>query len=1015
MDMDHQLIAGVNDVLRHAAATLSPGGARAIRMIAGLVGERCAKTLVFLFGPFWRNRKPITFSAICCVAIALWIKWKQSVDSMCKWGVTQVGKTTIKLLQTHYCGGCLYCRKALNLQEDEGLTLLRTPMMRCRRCMWRPVFADVWVRTDAYDRASAVVLRHRTHDDNTATTEVAATHGVKIRSIAADLLTTTHHLEVCLLIAAIDQTTSLVDIRRAGVKIDALTDGTAGGAGQPGTDGGGGSTEQQPEAIIESVEQPCEAELEAAVDRTNISPPDEEDKEEPYSVVPRGTVGMGYLCVDDIKGPADFFRINRITDEGIRAAALSKQQEVCEIYDALLKESGMEAASAFLRLLKGHPQYLVIDSKMRKKDLAYVAGKGPIVQLAAMLNRHFAVKPTPYGGQIGVVQDAIGGRVATVVEKLITMLKEAGRAAKEYNEYPSGYDVDARDTQDFVHKKSTFLRDYEWVAFLPKSWSKKRGQSALSKLAISNESLRQRHTFFVKLNEALQKMKPRAIQSTGDQGCMTQAFGPGFLEAIVFGISFLEARSVKHAGPRHLRERLATLIDTYQNGYAGSMDYGAFDSSTAQHRDAPRNALKELIEIRILKAILGEDVEFSDVSRDAMEDRCRNFLKSNSEFWRIYTTTFGRESGDRGTSCLNFLVNVTLFLLFMGLESGYRKLCKTFPGGIMEYTPDDTPEMNLFVQGLSFDEEIIEKWLKGEPTGFDLLGEGDDGLWLLTERFIDDSPHKDDSKDGDKIKRIRVEKRKMIMDRIIYWSSMAGTQLEPQDENGEAKGENRLQPVWRRMEHCSKVIVPYKVAGKLRVGLLPKLRKTIGGGGLAFGLVSGDELNEQTERNIAFTKYLACAYNCTDSPLMFNYFYAKASVMMFGRVPAESKDITWAAAKVHSHNRPDFVFNNKDYTHRAMADTYGKHKAEIKDRENDGDIKAMPLNLIELMRALRTAHVKAISIDGHTEAMEKATEREAPKMTVEWQRGIVESFKGATTEETIAELEERVKDALGNV
>jgi hypothetical protein len=721
------------------------------------------------------------------------------------------------------------------------------------------------------------------------------------------------------------------------------------------------------------------------------------------------------LCVDDIKEPADFFKINRITDEGVRAAALTKQQEVCEIYDALLKESGMEAASEFLRLLKCHPQYLVIDSKMRKDDLAYVAGKGPIIQLAAMLNRHFAIKPTPYGGQVGVVQDAIGDKVNVVVSHLITMLKGAGRAAHEYSEFPRGYDVEARDTQDFIHKKTTFLRDYEWVAFLPKSWSKKRGTTALSKLAISNESIKQRHTFFVKLNEALQKMKPRAIQSTGDQGCMTQAFGPGFLEAIIFGISFLEARSVKHAGPKHLRERLAALIGPYQNGYAGSMDYGAFDSSTAQHKDAPRNALKELIEIRILKAILGEDVNFSDVSRDAMEDRCRNYLKSNSEFWRVYTTTFGRESGDRGTSCLNFLVNVTLFLLFMGLECGYRKLCKTFAGGIMEYTEKDTPEMSLFVHGLTFDEEVIEKWLKGEATGFDLLGEGDDGLWLLTEKFVDDCPHKDDSKDGDKVKRLRVEKRKMMMDRVIYWSSMAGTQLEPQDENGEAKGANRLQPVWRRMEHCSKVIVPYKVADKLRVGLLPKLRKTIGGGGLAFGLVAGVELTDEKERSIAFTKYLACAHNCIDSPLLFNYFFGKASVMIFGKMPTDSKDITWAAAKVHSHKRPDFVFNVKDYTHRAMADTYGKHKAEIRDRVEDADIKELPVTLIELMKALRNAHLKAISVEGHVEAMEKATEREAPKMTVEWQRGIVESFKGATTEETIAELEERVKDALGNV
>lgn len=721
-------------------------------------------------------------------------------------------------------------------------------------------------------------------------------------------------------------------------------------------------------------------------------------------MIPFGTLGQGYCTVENINPPPSFVSLKKAQHPGAGRESQTIRYDVdLEVYNNVKAVDGLIAASELLAQRQSNPQYMTIGSSVHEESLPSVAGGGEETQRAAIGNRHFKEVANEYGGVTGVVQECARPAIEAVVDEVVKLFKETGRAAQEFQEFPPDYDVGSKDAAESLHKKTTLLADFEWFAYVPGSWAKERGSTGFSKLPDVRESVRQAHTFFVKMNEALakKKIKPRLIQSMGDKGCMTYTFDAGFLETLMFGIALLEKRSVKHSGPEHLRARLANLLRGFVNGHGISYDYGQFDGSNCQRGKDPRKALKELIEIKVLKMLFGDDANLSEISRQAAEERARKFLRSNSVYWTLYTKVFGRESGDRGTSCLNFLVNLVLWLTMMSMETAYRTNCSKWPVSLTKKAEtkqedDRAPPMDAFVMSMEYDLTEVKRWLKGEPTGFDWLGEGDDGLWLFTDKFAEASP-------GGK---------HTMADRFHFWSCMQGTNLEAQNEHGQCYGRDRLQPVSRRIEHCSRIIVLYNTskkkgkAGKyLRVGLLPKMRKTIESTDITFGLQAGEKLDDAAKSSIAFTKFASCAFNCIDDPLMFNYMFMHARVILFN---GQNVSLAKAAPKQAC---TAFKYDANNFVHKTMASSMISQSKLV----NEDAITELPFGPIRLLQMLHQRHQNSIAYDGHTDAMIRAVAIESPKIDRDFYLGIVECMEDATTWETCGELASQVKARLGVV
>jgi len=1045
----------------------------------------------------WAGRRIVNTAGVC-IAIGvvagvgyLLFKWRWAIDRRAQARLRGCGPTIREWIDGHDSGSCLYCRGASQIRHSKHMKQFDVPMMRCWGCWHKPARYQIWLHASAFDRGMSIINRHRVKGDWTAGSEMQATHGAILREIPDSLTCKTRHSEVVLLVAAMNATTNFVEPLS---RIDDA-DGDASliepSGSVPKTDSGdGGDDDEQPPpspqvrasprpAATPAVEgaglclhddeaqrttcgrcgstcirtdhvgheMDCECCLGSDWSRTDQAtssnpfrigaglqrtedtqtfkvriPPGFDDLSPQPEVVPVpfGALGRGYASVAEVKSLPAHVHLKRTDHPGAgRERQIVQQSVELECYNAVKDDGGLDAGSLLLHEKTTNPQFMVIGSRVAEEELPYVAGSGPDIEEAAIANRHFAEKRNEFGGLTGVVQEsaipAIDGACASVLKLLLS----AGRVAKEFQDYPEDYDVNSKDAADSLHKKSTLLADFEYFAFIPSSWGKERGKAGLSKLANTQEEVKQKHTFFVKLNEALRKIKPRLIQASGDDGCMAHTFDAGFFETIMFGITMLERRSVKHAGPEHLRARLAGLLKPFMEGFAISFDYGAFDSSNCIHKDDPRHSLKELIENKILKAMFGDDAEMSDQTRHALEDRCKKFLRSKSAFWLLYTKTYGRESGDRGTSCLNFLVNLVLWLAIMGMESAYRKTCEKHPSA-KEPTDGEHPWINAFVQGMEYDGEIVDRFLRGEPCGFELVAEGDDGLWLFTSKFAAASPGG----------------MSAMADRFHYWSCMQGTNLEPQDETGEAKGEARVQRVQRRMEHCSRIIVPYwtdvterqkQVPAKkgaarsasedskeaavskprrvLRVALLPKMRKTIEAADITFGLAPGVELAEQTKMNIAFTKFASCAFNSIDDPLLFNYFFMHARVMLLGDGDPDLDK------RHEKHMKARFEYSAKNYVHKNMVNAMAGKTATI----DEDTLTEFPIGPMRLLKMLWQRHERAIATDGHCEAMMKAVKIESPDMDDDFILAAISGMKQTGTWVQCGEWAGLVKARLGRV
>jgi len=345
-----------------------------------------------------------------------------------------------------------------------------------------------------------------------------------------------------------------------------------------------------------------------------------------------------------------------------------------------------------------------------------------------------------------------------------------------------------------------------------------------------------KRSVFVKLNEVLGKVKPRMIVSGGDESCMLHTLDCFTAEALIFACAFFESRSVKHADGEELRDRFAERLAGFQ--WAMSNDYGRFDSTLGVQ-------IRELVENFFIRGMLSEMDLNTDCPnlRNALADRLKGTLVLNAPFWTAIIGNPGRESGDRGTSVLNYLTGIVVFCVLIHKEIVDR--CKKHRGKMMWSNAPEGEED-------AYAEHVIDMWFRGEKVGFDFFGEGDDNLPLFTDQFIG-----------------AIEGySKKIADRFVYHAEQMRLILEPQYVGGAAPKGEGLYPVHGvkgRVEFTSKIIKIYKPdKDTYRAAMIPKIEKFLKSISISF-CTTGDV------QVIAMTKILSMMQNVIDVPLMFRY------------------------------------------------------------------------------------------------------------------------------------------------
>ena len=239
-------------------------------------------------------------------------------------------------------------------------------------------------------------------------------------------------------------------------------------------------------------------------------------------------------------------------------------------------------------------------------------------------------------------------------------------------------------------------------------WSKERFLKGLRNVGIAFGPELPKRKFAVKPNEALGKKKPRGIISAGDEGVIVHLFDAAVFERLLFQNPLFESRSIKHASTHDYAMRLGNFMRSYD--WTASADFGAFDGScTHPVRDIVENAVLG----QLLMRVLGDQEAVTDLVRGALRDRVKDSCKMRlGAFVRMHIKNMIRESGDRGTSILNFLTNFVMFVAtahMMLIDAGFKRQAA---------------------------DAIIENAIRtGEL--FNIKREGDDGAMGFAQKYID--------------------------------------------------------------------------------------------------------------------------------------------------------------------------------------------------------------------------------------------------------------------------------------
>jgi hypothetical protein len=639
--------------------------------------------------------------------------------------------------------------------------------------------------------------------------------------------------------------------------------------------------------------------------------------------LPCGTGIMGYMCPEEgLEGVATNVRVGELLTKSPPqdASKIEAREALVERLHTIAQTCGVVHCDQVMREEGITPQARVC-GPVRPGQLPKIAGPHSTCEKRAFGMRHFAEDPVA-----GVVKEFMVADIREHVQMFIAFVKTGmlvtPNAAEMHGKKPA-------KTAPANAADMTFL---DWGDMMSKSWVKNDGWKVLEKVFTeciwvdgtkqerSKNELKKlrslKRSFFVKLNEAIAKTKPRLIQQCGKDGSACHIADAGILERILFGLAFLEMRSIKHATPKQLRKRFADFLNRFMSGYAMSGDYGKYDSCM-------KAKIRGEVENTVVWEILQAFNPGSGVADRALGDRLKDQLKSMSAHHWLSTYNAGRESGDRGTSVLNYVTNLIIFTVTVARETQFRQELK------------GASKHDARLRGLN----TIKSWYQGDAVGFDWMGEGDDNLHLYAKSYVNEAPGADSN-----------AKRTGIATRMVQVARDLGFYLEPQGVEGEAPLEEALVPVTQRVEFTSKVLVPFRPSnGQLYVSLLPKVKKTIIGSQVTF--CTDDRIGHPTA---SFMKYLGMMHACIDAPPLFEY------AAMFARYFERQGGGCGGSSSSSGSSSPSLEALST-YDSQRLCESYG------------ADVGSWCVKLREMQTA-------AMNADGQTTAMQKAIEGEAPRL-----------------------------------
>jgi hypothetical protein len=369
-----------------------------------------------------------------------------------------------------------------------------------------------------------------------------------------------------------------------------------------------------------------------------------------------------------------------------------------------------------------------------------------------------------------------------------------------------------------------------------------------------------KRTISIKLNESLQKRKPRLIISAGDVACYTHLYDAAVFEEAFFSHPMFKSRSIKKTDLEGLKRRMEKVFTKFSSGKGLCADFAAWDSSLS-------SGIREVIENKVLKYVLSGFMGDSPIARSAELDRNKStftgtYTAPNRDRVKVTSTDMIRESGDRGTTILNYLTNLIMFMVIISMEFMYSE-------GLLQCDEEGNLLFDLNYKRFTSHQKTVyrnitkqmEKWLT-EPemrAWLDLIAEGDDGLMLFSAMFLETF-----NKDG------------KLPQRLVGHYKSLGFTLEPGVAGTLSAEELRagrgFQDISERIEFVSKVwAVTHWESGPdgrkfPHVRVMPKPCKTMTNSTVSFS-------KALTRNQAGFMKMLSFMDNNVDVPYAFEYYY----------------------------------------------------------------------------------------------------------------------------------------------
>ena len=365
----------------------------------------------------------------------------------------------------------------------------------------------------------------------------------------------------------------------------------------------------------------------------------------------------------------------------------------------------------------------------------------------------------------------------------------------------------------FVRQHGTWGQIFqdEWW---PTSWTKEKAEHAFEELAeVKLQDLAGRvftRQMFVKMNESLTKRKARLIVAMDESLALLQAITVRTIGMALFHQNSFEFFSIKHCSLEELDVRMAEVSRPFVQGVCLSADFGSWDSTI-------QKPLRKATEIAFCEAFYRRLTTTDPWVQAAMKDRAREDLVAQGRWWDLRAQQHGRQSGDGGTSTLNYIVNL---VMSVSLECKLYRACRE---------PTDIAQ-------------ILGRRLS-RTSWFTSVHEGDDTVLFYSKQLVR-----------------RLGRQQLARITEEHYASLH-LNLEPAFEGGVTHDpQQMLRSPGERFEFVSRLFAvtatpPFSI---------PKLPKTIRSAAVTF---SKEPLN-----NVAFSAGVSGMYTCASHPLLVHVY-----------------------------------------------------------------------------------------------------------------------------------------------